>query len=96
MIKIRITRKWKRQGQSKNSMAQITIGKLWCYDAAWSEGIPSWRGEVSISGFIRRGGIRRSEAKAQQDAEKLAIELLLDIGDATKELMIQFDIGEDD
>lgn len=96
MIKIKITRRWKRQGQSKTSRAQIGIGTLRCYDASWSEGVPSWVSEVIIGGFVRRGSIRRSEEKARQDAEKLAIELLRDIRDGTRELMDKFGIGEDD
>ncbi len=96
MIKIKITRRWKKPIQSRNSFAMINIGMLWCMDAHWSEGVPSWIGQARIGQFTRTGNIRRSEARAREDAEKLAIDLLRDIRDGTKELMDKCGMGEDD
>lgn len=96
MIKIKITRRWKNLIGSRNSFALTCVGTLWCIDAHWSEGVPSWWGEARIYNFTRRGGIRRSETRAREDAEKLAVDLLRDIRDGTKEFMDKCGMGEDD
>ena len=99
MIKIKMIQKWKRSKYSKNSTAIINVGTLRCIDISWSENVPSWVSKVTIGGFIRCGSIRRSETKARQDAEKLAVDLLRDIRDirdGTKELMDKSGMGEDD
>lgn len=53
-------------------------------------------GCVSINGFERYGKIRRSKKLAMQDAEKLAVELLVDIRDGVKELMKKHGIEDDE
>lgn len=70
-----------------------------------SEALPSsvwganrWIGEAMIApyGNLRRTGpIRKSAAAARRDAEKLAVELLLDIREAARALMVRHGISED-
>lgn len=96
-MKINITKKWKRFLYSTTSIAIINGGELRCSNVSWlSMYTPSWQGDVRIGCFKINGPIRRSEQKAQQDAEQLAIELLRDIRDGAKELVRKCGMGEDD
>lgn len=68
------------------------------YLCRWTSSV-STTGECQENGFSmcsRTGPIRKSQGKARQDAQRLAIELLRDIRDGTKALMDYYSMGEDD
>lgn len=93
-MKIKLTEPWARFVHSKSSYAIAGTMHLYCSSVIQST---LWQGSVSISGFTsRQRSYRKSEARAKQDAQELAVELLRDIRDGTKMLMERYDMGEDD
>ena len=95
MKKIKLTRKWKKTGYNWHEaiwkkMELISI-KSWNYRMG-----KFWIGKVSIGEIQKIGPRRRSIESSKQDAERLAVELLLDIRDGAKILMDKYGIGEDD
>lgn len=95
MKKMKLTERWKNRIYSLSSDAMCGHIHLQCYHLV---GIKNqWSGSASISiGHKLVGPARKSIKAAQQDAERLAVELLRDIRDATKALMDQYEMGEDD
>jgi hypothetical protein len=99
-MKIPLTTKWERVGSIDFSHAHWHRIYLSCSHLPWpSERKDIWVGEVKFQGMLsprRRGPNRKSETAARQDAEELAIQLLLDIRDGTNALMKEYGIREDD
>lgn len=92
-MKIKLTKRWKQQPNSLTSIAWCRNIKLQCKYEHW---LSSFHSIVSLMDIERTGLTRKSAKAAQQDAERLAVELLLDIRDGTKALMEQHGISEDD
>ena len=91
-MKIELTRRWKRKPHSRSSDAVWKGIYLQCYHSR-----PDiWVGHVSM-GVVHKltGPTRKSPAAAQRDAERLAVELLLDIRDGTKAIMAQYGVDDD-
>lgn len=99
-MKIQLTKKWKQRSYSYSSDASYGHIHLECYHFLPSIAGPNrWYGAAStrLHEWIERiGPIRKSPKLAKQDAERLAVELLLDIRDGTKALMEQYGIDKDD
>lgn len=93
--KIQLTRQWKNRIHSGPSSAGWKNVHLVCRMLPYDHG-NWWRGAASIGGSEKKGPARRSVAKAKQDAERLAVELLLDIRDGVKMLMAKHGIDEED
>ena len=96
-MEIKLTTNWKTRIHSQSSDAQCGHIYLQCYNLVRPKN--RWSGSASIclgEGFTRMGPIRKSIKAAQQDAKRLAVELLRDIRDGTKELMAYYNIPEDD
>ena len=92
-MKIELTKRWKRKPYSNSSTATWKGIYLLCYHCV---GLPDkWVGYVSIGSIHRlTGSNRKSVAAARRDAERLAMELLLDIRDGTKALMAEYGVGD--
>jgi len=96
-MKIRLTSPWKRNLNSKSSIASSGTIALGCEYCFWDKNKRRWIGGASIMGIHAvRGKPRKSPSEAQRDAERLAVQLLRDIRDGTKALMDQYGMGEDD
>lgn len=92
-MKIKLTKRWKRKPHSKSSDAAWKGIYLLCYRCV---GEDMWVGYASM-GVIHKltGPTRKSVAAARRDAERLAVELLLDIRDGTKLLMAKYGVDDD-
>lgn len=85
---------WKNYIHSKSSynfIGQIFLS-CYCYPKSLI-GRLTWVGMVSLGSIHSlEGPRRRSVELAQRDAEKLAEQLLLDIRDGVKQLMIDYEV----
>ncbi len=97
-MKVKLTKKWKRRPHSHSFDAVYGYIYLRCYHYPSSMFKNGWAGIVRIYDCKteRIGPIRKSIKAAQQDAQRLAVELLRDIRDGTKALMDYYEMGEDD
>lgn len=96
MKKIRLTKRWKNRIHSNSSDAWCGHIHLQCFHLT---GIKNrWSGNAFIINHVigRIGPIRKSIKEAQQDAKRLAVEVLRDVRDGTKVLMDHYGMGEDD
>lgn len=94
-MKVELTRKWTHTIRC-SSVAEWKGIKLLCYDRGGGWGEHGWAGQASL-GFIDREGPRReSAAAAQRDAERLAVELLLDIRDGAQAIMAEYGVKKED
>ena len=95
MMKIELTRKWKLKPHGSQSSSAGWKGVyLLCYHCV---GLPDrWVGMAALGAVHElTGPNRKSPAAARQDAERLAVELLLDIRDGTKALMAEYGVDAD-
>lgn len=102
-MKIKLTKKWKQlfspiPNLGKSSDAVWNYIYLRCLRRPYCGGIrDEWVGMATLGTINTRvGPTRRSITLAQQDAERLAVELLRDIRDGTRALMVEYEMGEDD
>lgn len=93
--KIQLTRRWENRIHSRSSTAGWKGVYLVCEPVLWTKG-QYWRGQAYAYGHRKAGPKRRSVAKARRDAERLAVELLIDIRDGVKVLMAKHGIDKDD
>lgn len=85
-IKVELTKEWKRQPRSSSYDARWKHTLLMC-SCGCHNGQDTWRGQALMGLFHRGGPDRDSVAKAQRDAERFAVEILLDIRDGTEALL---------
>jgi hypothetical protein len=104
-MKIKLTKRWKRRPHSESSDAMCGYIHLKCdfrIVGNKNQGVNltkkdlQWAGSASLVQHTRFGPIQKSIKAAQQDAQRLAVELLQDIRDGTKILMDYYEMGEDD
>ena len=95
---VKLTKKWRKfLPNSKSYYATYGYIILSCYHYSDSFGKNQWSGIAPINNMSKLvGPIRKSVEAAQQDAQRLAVELLRDIRDGTKALMDYYEMGEDD
>jgi hypothetical protein len=96
MKKIKLTKKWRRITHSFRSVAKWKDIFLSCDNFSSIKKEKKWSGFISLKGHTRSGHDMCSEKLAQQDAERLAVELLLDIRDGARALMEKYGIEEED
>ena len=104
MVRLKLTRRWKKRGLSRSSDSMWKGTHLHCNNVLVCGTRTSplflksnyWVGSVRLGLILRKGKIRRSVKAAQQDAERIAVELLRDIRDGMKEVLEQHGMGEDD
>lgn len=86
-MKIKLTQKWTNRPYSRTSTAgwkNIFLECSYCYHVRADR----WIGSASLAGIHqRKGPVRNSVKLARRDAERLAIEVLLDIRDGVEILM---------
>ena len=83
-MKVKLTKEWKRHGKSYDAKWNRTL--LMC-SCGCHRGQDSWRGQATMGIFHRGGPDRETVAAAQRDAERFAVEILLDIRDGTEVLL---------
>jgi len=93
--RIALTKRWANK-QHPNHSTSCALWKdvyLTCVKSVWAA--DEWTGIVYFGSFRRKGGLRRSREAAQRDAERLAVELLMDIRDGAAAVMEEYGIGEE-
>ena len=99
MKTLQMTRQWYRQTPSSCTFSGSIRGiSLICQrlPRIWNPR-ETWIGIASLGPVhTKRGPDRRSYKLAQQDAQRLAVDLLRDIRDGTKALMDEYGMGKDD
>ena len=85
-MKVELTKEWKQQPYGMSYDAEWKRTLLMC-SGGCHKGQDTWRGQALMGLFHRGGPDRDSVAKAQRDAERFAVEILLDIRDGTEVLL---------
>lgn len=98
---MKLTKKWKRIPETRSSLATFNDIELACShipgnDVSYPRCLHTsdrWVGKVSFDTprmIYRHGPFRASIKLAKQDAEKLAMELFLDVRDGARMIMERF------
>ena len=92
-MKVELTRGWTHSIRC-SSVAEWKGIHLLCYDRGGAWGNHGWAALVSLGIVNREGPRRESPAEAQRDAERLAVELLLDIRDGARAIMEEYGVSK--